>query len=314
MQIKRTSLRPKTAVEYQRIVDAYLTPLIGDIKVHQLVINQVNRLYASMANEGRGTRTIRLTHSVLHSALEHAVKTGLITKNPSHGAMLPRKKYQEMQIYNEEQVNTFLITTEQSRFKVLYQLALATGMRQSELLGLKWSDVDWTKGTINIQRQTQEVKGKGIEFIEPKTRAGVRQIVIGESILTNLQKHRLDQEKAKKKNANNWKDNNLIFATNNGTPFNQRNLLRDYYYRIEQANLPRIRFHDLRHTAASLMINRGIDVVIVSKILGHSKPGVTLNIYAHCISDLQYEAAKVMEELTTPISIDLREFSKKQEK
>ena len=314
IQAKKNSLRPKPARQYERIIERDILPAFGEIKLHQLNPSRINRYYAKLVSEGRGTRTIRLIHSVLHSALEHALRLGLISRNPSHGAILPRKKYREMAIFNEEQVSMFLIAASTSRFKLLYQLALATGMRQSELLGLKWEDVDWIKGTINVQRQAQEVRGRGVVFLEPKTQAGIRKIVLGKSIIEELQNHKRYQDGFKKSYHESWQEHYLIFATSNGTPFRQRNVGRDFYKIFERVNLPRIRFHDLRHTAASLMINRGIPIVVVSKILGHSKPSVTLNIYAHCVSDLQYEAAKVMEEITTPIAIDMQDFSIKIDK
>ena len=258
-----------------------------------------------MVEDGRGVRTIRLIHSVFHSALEHALRLGLVNKNPSHGAILPRKKYHEMKIYNAEQVFSFLLSAKESRFFLVYKLAFTTGMRQSELLGLKWSDIDWKNATIKIQRQAQQVNGKGIIFLPPKTRSGIRQIIIGRSILRELADHKEKQDKFRMQRGDNWQDNNLIFATSNGTPFSQSNLMRDFYKVLDQSNLPRIRFHDMRHTAASLMINNGIPIVVVSKILGHSKPSVTLNIYSHCVSELQQEAAKVMEEITTPVEIEI---------
>ena len=132
--------------------------------------------------------------------------------------------------------------------------------------------------------------------------------------MDELHKHRSKQKEIRAQKGNDWQDNNLIFPTSNGTPLSQRNLTRDFLKVIRRTELPRLRFHDLRHTAASLMINRGIPIVVVSKILGHSKPGVTLNIYAHCVSESQFKAAKVMEEITTPIAIDLKDITPKVEK
>jgi integrase len=314
MQAKKNSLRPKPALQYETIIKNDLLPAFGQAKINQLNLNRFNRYYARLVVEGRGARTIRMIHSVLHSALEHATRTGLISKNPCRGAILPRNPYKEMKIFNEEQVFIFLIAAKSSRFKLIYQLALATGMRQSEILGLKWEDVDWIKSTITVQRQAQFVGGKGIVLLEPKTRSSIRQIALGKSILEELRSLRNMQGELKADRGKLWQENNLIFTTGNGTPFSQRNLTRDYSKMLRNTELPKIRFHDLRHTAASLMINRGIPIVVVSKILGHSKPSVTLNIYAHCISELQYEAAKIMEEITTPSAIDMHEFPLKIEK
>ncbi len=311
IEMKVTSLRPNPARQYKTIVIKDIVPNLGGIKLHQLNLIRINKFYSKLVSDGRGTRTIRLIHSVLHSALEHALRTGLITKNPSHGAILPRKKYREMKIFNEEQVNSFLITANTSRFKLLYKIALATGMRQSEILGLKWEDVDWIKSTIKVQRQAQQVNGKGIVFLEPKTRAGIRKIMVGKTILEELQTHKVKQEESKSIQSESWRENDLIFSTSKGTPFSQSNLMRDYYKILKKSNLPKLRFHDLRHTAASLMINRGIPIVVVSRILGHSMPSVTLNIYSHCVSEMQYKAAEVMEEITSPIAIEMVEIGSK---
>ena len=305
IEVKKSSLRPNTALQYESLIRNDIIPHLGKYKLHRIKLQRINRFYCLLVEDGRGVRTIRLIHSVFHSALEHALRLGLVNKNPSHGAILPRKKYHEMKIYNEEQVFNFLLSAKESRFWLLYKLAFTTGMRQSELLGLKWGDIDWKNSTLKIQRQAQQVNGQGIIFLPPKTRSGIRQIVIGRSILREIADQKEQQDKYRLHRGKEWQDNNLIFATGNGTPFSQSNLMRDFYKVLDKSNLPKIRFHDIRHTAASLMINKGIPIVVVSKILGHSKPSVTLNIYSHCVSELQQEAAKVMEEITTPIEIEI---------
>ena len=285
-----------------------LIPAFGNARIIQLNLKRLNKYYARLVAEGRGVRTVRLIHSVLHSALQHACQIGLISRNPCHGAILPRYPSKEMKILKEDQVLIFLLAVATSHYRLIYKLALVTGMRQSELLGLKWEDIDWEKSAISVKRQAQYVNGMGIIFIEPKTRAGIRKIALGNSILDDLRKHKIEQEKIKLLRKNQWTEHKLIFSTSNGTPISQRNLTRDFLKVIRKTELPRIRFHDLRHTAASLMINRGIPVVVVSKLLGHSKPSVTLNIYAHCVSEYQYEAARVMEEIATPIAFELEEI------
>jgi len=314
MQAKRNSLRPKTVKQYETIIENDLLPTFGKARINQLNLKRFNKYYVRLVAEGRGVRTVRLIHSVLHSALEHACQTGLISRNPCHGAILPRYPIKEMKIFNEDQVSMFLIFAEASRYRLIYKLALVTGMRQSELLGLKWEDIDWKKSTISVKRQAQYVNGMGIIFLEPKTRAGIRKIALGNSILEELRKHRIQQDENKFLRKNEWTENNLIFCTSNGTPISQRNLTRDFLKVIRKTELPQIRFHDLRHTAASLMLNRGIPIVVVSKMLGHSKPSVTLNIYAHCVSEYQYDAARVMEEIATPIAFELEEIPQDSDK
>ena len=308
IETKKNSLRPKPAQQYERLIRTYIIPGIGHIKLQELTLRRINIFYSHLSSKGKGTRTIRYIHSILHAAIEQAVKEGILGKNPAHGAILPRQSNKEMGVLTEQQVTQFLITANQSRYRSLYHLAIVTGMRQSELLGLKWADIDWIKGSIKVRRQAQTIRGQGIVFLEPKTRASIRSIVVGEGVLQELGEHRYQQQKTIQFADSNWQDFDLIFCTKKGTPISQRNLLRDFHRVLEKAGLQRIRFHDLRHTAASLMINHGVPIVVVSKILGHSKPSVTLNIYAHCITELQSEAAKIMEEITTSIPIDTDNF------
>ena len=176
-------------------------------------------------------------------------------------------------------------------------------MRQAELLGLKWSDLDWRPGILQVRRQVQRIDGQGFIFCEPKTKTGRRSIQLGETSLQMLRKQFEKQSCEKEKAGDRWKENDLIFASSIGTPTELRNLLREYKKVLRKAGLPAIRFHDLRHTAASIMLKHGIPVLTVSRILGHSKPSVTLDIYAHMVPGMQDQAAKLMDEVLTPIPV-----------
>jgi integrase len=215
--------------------------------------------------------------------------------------MLPRRYQKEMQVLTETQVTQFLIAAENSRYKALYHLAITTGMRYSELIGLKWTDVDWEKRTIKIQRQLQYLPHKGYKFTEPKTRSGTRTIMIGETTLKILNEHH------KKYAHKDQSGENLVFINGIGTQIYFKRFYKDFKRVLRNAELPEIRFHDLRHTAATLMISNGIPVLIVYKILGHSQHSVTMNVYAHASVEMQSEAAKLMENLVTPIPISLKE-------
>ncbi len=140
-------------------------------------------------------------------------------------------------------------------------------------------------------------------FSEPKTKAGRRTIKLGNTTLHMLQKQFHNQQLDRTLAGNRWKDKDLIFTSSIGTPLNQRNISREFHEILKVAGLPSIRFHDLRHTAASLMLNHGIPVIVVSKILGHSQPSVTLNIYGHLYNEMQDEAAKLMDDLVTPLQV-----------
>ena len=305
IQTVKTSLRPKTAYQYQQLIEDYIIPGLGKLKAKDLRPETVDAFYQKLLKAGTGLRTVRYIHSVLHTGLEKAAKLGLIGRNPVDGATPPRMVNQEMLVLDENQVIRFLVTVENSRNKALYHLAVKTGMRQAEILGLKWVDLDWVSGYLQVRRQVQRVEGKGFVFCEPKTKAGRRTIQLGETMLLTLREQVKEQRVEKAAVGDRWQENGLIFPSTVGTPLDQRNLLREYKKLLEIAGLPSIRFHDLRHTAASIMLKHNVPVLTVSRILGHSKPSVTLDIYGHLIPGMQSVAAKVMDEVITPIKVDL---------
>ena len=298
-EVKKTTIKSKTAYDYERIVFKNIIPFLGKVKLKDLNTHQITRFYTKHHEMDRGIRTIHYIHSVLRMALQHAVKTGVMDRNPCIGALLPRKEENEMQVLTENQVTQFLISAEESRYKALYHLAITTGMRYGELTGLKWTDIDWERGTIRIQRQLQYVPRKGFQFNRPKTRNSIRTIILGESTLQVLREHY--QKFAHQDRTG----ENLIFTNGIGTLIYFKRFYKDFKRILESAKLPDIRFHDLRHTAATLMISNGIPAVIVSKILGHANPSITMNIYAHVSIEMQSEAAKLMENLVTPIPVNL---------
>lgn len=301
----QSTIRPKTIIQYRQVVRQHIIPNIGKIRMRDLRMDRVDRFYADLLKDGIGIRTIRITHSVLHVALERAVKYELIVRNPAHGAVVPKKVEAEMNVLDEEQVTRFLTAAQGTRFHALFHMAVVTGMRQAELFGLKWADLSWNKGMLYLRRQAQRVSGKGVIFSEPKTRAGRRTVKLGETTLQLLREHREALQIARLVMGQRWQENDLIFPSSVGTPLDQKAVLGEYYAVLDKAGLPKIRFHDLRHTAASIMLNRGVPVIVVSKMLGHSKPSVTLDIYGHLYTDMQDGAAAVMDEVVSPIRVEL---------
>jgi len=301
----RTSLRPKTAHQYEQLINRYILPALGKLKVKDLRPEIVDDFYQKQLKAEVGVRTVKYIHSVLHAGLEKAVKLGLIGRNPVDGATPPRLVNKEMQVLDESQVTQFLLGVQGDRNEALFHLAIKTGMRQGELLGLKWIDLDWVSGYLQVRRQVQRIDGKGFVFCEPKTRAGRRTIELGETMLQTLREHFNGQRLEKLVVGTRWQENDLIFPSTIGTPLDLRNLLRDFKEILEKVDLPDIRFHDLRHTAASIMLKHNIPVVTVSRILGHSKPSVTLDVYGHLIPGMQSVAAKIMDEVITPIKVSI---------
>jgi len=307
LDVHKTQLAPKTALQYEQLVRDYINPKLGKIKLRELKLDKVEAHYQFLLSHGVTPRSVRLVHSILHKCFNDAIRRGYIGYNPAHGATLPRFDPKEMEILDEGEVLQFLIAVRGCRKEALYILAVKTGMRRGELLGLKWSDLDWQKGTIRVQRQAQRIRGQGIVFRAPKTKAGRRTIQLGEHTIQGLIAHKGRQQLEKEVAGEQWWENNLVFPSTVGTPLGGSNLLRDFKKQLKRSGVKEIRFHDLRHTAASLMLNYGVPVLVVSKILGHSKVSTTLDIYGHLISVMQEEAARIMDEIVTPIPVEMGE-------
>jgi integrase len=181
-----------------------------------------------------------------------AVREGILGRNPADAVERPKVEETERQILNEAQVRQLIIAASNTRYGMIIYMALMTGMREGELLGLKWSDVDWSKGQLTIQRQLQVLKTGGSALVPPKTKAGRRIIKLGESNLDKLARHREAQCLLKEVMGERWEENELIFPNTLGKPMAARNLLADFKRILKENGLPDIRFHDLRHTALSI--------------------------------------------------------------
>jgi integrase len=311
LETRKVDLRAKTACHYNQVTRKHILPKIGNIALKDLSLARIEKFYSDLTQSGVGTRTIRICHNILHKSLEKAVRYGYVTHNPAHGAALPRYKHSEMKVFDQAQVGHFLVAIQSSPNRALYHLAITTGMRLGELFGLKWSDLQWMTGTLHIQRQVQRVPGQGWSFVEPKTNAGRRTIVICESALQVLQEHQACQNELKEKIGERWQENDLIFPNGAGAPGDPSNMRKDFNLTLTNAGLPKIRFHDLRHTAASLLLNNKGTVIAVSKMLGHSKCSITLDIYGHLYNESQVEVAEIMNSLVTPIPVELPQNAEK---
>jgi len=292
----KLSVRPKTIAQYRQIVHMHIIPFIGNIKLKDLRPDQIQKLYDEKMKSGTGARTVRLIHAVLHRALKQALLWGLIGRNPSDAVITPKYIYHEMQVLNEEQVHIFLSIASSSRYYMLYWLALATGLRQGELLGLKWSDLNYQNRSLQIQRQLQRLK-TGLVFSEPKSKASRRVVLLGGATIDKLKQHNEDLQKEKALVGDRWQESDLIFPSTVGTPTGHSNLSKGFKKILRDANLPNIRFHDLRHTAATLMLKQGVHPKVVQERLGHSDITLTLNTYSHVLPTMQKEVADKMDNL-----------------
>lgn len=298
----RESVRQKTLLQYTQIVHGHIVPMLGKIKLKDLRPDQIQALYNAKMDSGTSARTVILIHAVLHRALKQALKMGIIGRNPADAVTRPRFRRKEMRTLSDAQVRSFLSFAEGNRFKVLYWLAVTTGLRQGELLGLKWSDMDWVNRRLRIVRQLQRLSG-GLVFSEPKSAAGRRVIVLGVGTLEKLRNQQDLQFEELRSAGESWVENDLIFPSTSGTPMDPSNLYHGFKALLKTAGLPDIRFHDLRHTAATLMLQQGVHPKVVQERLGHSDITLTLNTYSHVLPAMQEEAAEKLDELLTPIEV-----------
>lgn len=280
-------------------VQKRILPYIGNVNLMDLRPDRIQRFYNYLQKEGLSAHAVAVTHKTLRVAMSHAVKLRLIGRNPCSGTTPPKPQQTEMQFYDDCQVRSLLKTARDitAKFYPLYYLAIHTGMRQAELIGLKWEDIDWNLSTLQVKRQVRHFKGASYVFLEPKSKSGTRIIMLGKQALEILKRHKKEQEVFINSLGENWTDLDLVFPSGAGTPLTASNIRRDVRQLLAASRLPKIRFHDLRHTAASLMLNHGIPVLIVSKRLGHSKPSITLDVYGHLIPSKQEEAAQLMDNL-----------------
>jgi integrase len=303
---KELSRRPSTVNGYRRYVRLYILPILGEELLQNILPSHINRLYKQMKDGGKGARTIQLVHATLHAAFNQAVREGYLGRNPVNAVERPKVERIEFQILNEDQARQLLLAASGSPFETIFYLALTTGMRKGELLGLQWSDLDEVKGILHIQRQLQQIPRKGSFLVPTKTRAGRRIINLGQGTLSQLKAHRERQEKLKATAGEQWQENDLIFTTSIGTFLDQSRVSKEFKSLLKSAGLPSIRFHDLRHTSISFLLGMGTPVNAVQHRAGHSKASVTTDVYGHSLDVSQREAAEKMEELVKPNAVKLQ--------
>jgi integrase len=297
---KDLSIRPNTAYNYRRYAEDDILPVIGKMRLQNIQPAHIRQLYLRMQAEGKGERTIQLVHATLHCALKQAVRERLLGYNPMDAVQRPKVETKEFTVFTEEQARSFLAATKDHPYEALFYLALTTGLRKGELLGLMWADVDWKKSTLRIERQLQQANRRPAELVPTKTKSGRRRIKLGKVTLAKLKEHRQRQETQKALAGNDWKENGMLFTTSIGTFMNQSKVSKEFKQLLKTAGLPDMRFHDLRHTSLSILLDYGTPVNTVQRRAGHSKASVTTDIYGHMMSHSQDAAAKKIEKIVVP--------------
>ncbi|MFC2013482.1 tyrosine-type recombinase/integrase [Chloroflexota bacterium] len=298
------NLTPRTGEGYESIMRKHIIPMLGNIKLTQFKPEHLQRYFAYCQAEGRcngkgglNSLTIRHHYMALHQALKTAVKWGLINRNPVDAIDPPRFERSVMHIMNEDDIQTFLEVAKTTSYYALFYLALFTGMRRSELLAIRWCDVDMLLCQIYVSRALHRLRDGSIFFGVPKTAKGRRMISLSPSTVLVLQEHRHKQKLDRSMIGLQLTDNDLVFSKIDGTPIPPNVVTLAWIRLAKRTGLTGVRLHDARHTHASLMLKHGIHPKIVQERLGHSGIQITLDTYSHVAPGLQEAAAKRFDEI-----------------
>jgi integrase len=292
--VAKATVRPRTYVSYEQTVRLHLKPTLGRIVLSRLRPQQVQALLNAKLASGLSPRSVGIVHAVLRTALNQGVQWDMVPRNVAALVQPPRVTRAEISPLTPEQARDFLDAVRGDRLEALYSVGLALGLRQGEILGLRWADVDLEGGTIRVTQALQRVNGR-LDFVEPKSLSSRRTIPMPATVARALRAHRPWQLEERLAAGARWRESDLVFTTSLGTPLDSRNITRRFQVALERAGLPRLRFHDLRHTAASLMLAQGVPARVVMETLGHSQISLTMNTYSHVVPALQREAADRME-------------------
>jgi integrase len=289
--VHRQSIRVLSYVRYEEFVRLHLVPAIGHIQMQKLSPQHLQALYARKLDEGMAPKSVIFMHNLMHKALKDAIRWNLVSRNVCDAVSPPRRKRFETHPLNTEQVHQLLEAARGHPQEALFVLALATGMRRGELLGLKWQDINFAMGSLQVRRTLNYVPHKGFVEAEPKTEKSRRSIMLAPFALEVLLKHQTRQQVAKAKAGDAWQERDLVFCTSRGTPLDPRTQVHLPFKKLlKQAGLPNIRFHDLRHSTATMLLSMGVHPKVVQELLGHNQISMTMDIYSHVMPTLQQEA------------------------
>lgn len=285
-------VREETARQYRSLLARYVRPRIGTRQLGKVTPLDVQAIYSGMTARGLSARTVRYAHAVLGSAFAQAVKWRLVAVNPMEAVDLPKQQREEMQVLTAEQSRTLLARAAETRHHAIIATALATAMRPSEYLALRWSDLDGKAFRV-VRKLTWRRKPKDGEpawkFEDVKRKKSRRTIELDPETLRILQAHKVRQAEERLAAGKEWQDNGLVFPEANGAPMRDRTFVDRFKAMLE--GLPDIRLYDLRHTGATLMLLAGVPLKVASARLGHSSVAFTLDVYGHVLPGQDGDAA-----------------------
>lgn len=301
---KKGQLKPSTFENYEILIKTHIKPALGKVPLAKLQAHMLQAFYNEKLEKGRAdgkgglsTRMVRYLHVIIRQALQQAVKEGLLPRNVADATSPPTVKNKQMRPLTEEELLAFFKVAKDDRLFAAYVLAVTTGLRRGELLGLCWDCVDLEQGTITVKRQLLTLK-QGIVLEETtKSKSGRRNIILTDDAIRELKAYRKRQLQEKLLLGEAYQDKGLVFCKEDGTPLRPEEFTKRFQRWLKKAGLSRVRLHDLRHTHATLLLKAGVPAKIVQERLGHSSITMTLDLYSHVTPEMQKLAAATLNGL-----------------
>jgi integrase len=292
-----TNCTLRTAIGYQGNIDRYIIPIVGRIAVQNLTSSQIQGIYAGMLERGLSHTTTLHAHRVLKEMLACAVKWGIIPKNPADGATPPKRGKKQMPMWDVGDIQRFLNETRNSDYGQVFEFAISTGMRRSEICGLKWAAIDLVAGRLEVVATLQQIRGHGLVTGTPKTERSRRSIALSLETVGLLQNVQGAQILAKMEAGPLWQENGYVFTHANGSPVLPSTLTENFKNLTRALEMPPLTFHGLRHAFATLGMVAGFNPKVVSEALGHASVTITLDLYSHVLPNMQDELAAAVAKL-----------------
>jgi len=300
---KKHTINRQSAHTTEQIIRTHVIPSIGNIRICNLNSLHIQKFINELHEKGLADSTIKRIYNVVNTSLNKAEKLQLVQRNVASSIDKPKVSHKEMKAWDVGEVQKFLDLASTSRYYIAFHLAIMTGMRQGEILGLRWQDVDLEGSILRI---TQTLSHDGKEFVQgAKTASGIRTIALPPETIVALKSHRHVTSQERLMLGEMYQVSGLVVCTSKGTKMPPRSLSTVWTSLLEKSDLPKIRFHDLRHTHASLMLKMGVNAKVVSERLGHSSIQITLDTYSHLLPNMQEDAANGLGQMIFKASSSL---------